>query len=69
MKAGYARVSTKDKTVDLQVDALNKAGCTKVYTEVMNGSRAERAIELVPRYRQSFVVIILGYKPGLKLLA
>jgi hypothetical protein len=27
---GYARVSTKDQTVDLQVDALKKAGCTKV---------------------------------------
>jgi DNA invertase Pin-like site-specific DNA recombinase len=32
MKAGYARVSTKDQTVDLQVDALKKAGCTEVYT-------------------------------------
>jgi DNA invertase Pin-like site-specific DNA recombinase len=40
MKAGYARVSTKDQTVDLQVDTLKRAGCTKVYTEVMNGSRA-----------------------------
>ena len=44
MKAGYARVSTKDRTVELQVDALKKAGCTKVDTEVMNGSRAERPI-------------------------
>jgi Resolvase, N terminal domain len=37
MKAGYARVSTKEQTVDLQVDALKKAGCTKVYTEIMSG--------------------------------
>ena len=44
MKAGYARVSTKDQTVDLQVDALKKAGCTNVYTKVMSGSRAERPI-------------------------
>jgi len=29
MKAGYGRVGTKDQTVDLQVDALKKAGCTK----------------------------------------
>jgi predicted site-specific integrase-resolvase len=44
MKAGYARVSTKDQAVDLQVDALKKAGCTNVYTEVMSGTRAERPI-------------------------
>jgi predicted site-specific integrase-resolvase len=44
MKAGYARVSTKEQTVDLQVDALKKAGCTTVYTEIMSGTRAERPI-------------------------
>jgi len=44
MKAGYARVSTKEQTVDIQVDALKKAGCTKVYTEIMRGIRAERPI-------------------------
>jgi DNA invertase Pin-like site-specific DNA recombinase len=44
MKAGFARVSTKDQTIDLQVDALKRAGCTKIYTEVMSGSRAERPI-------------------------
>jgi Resolvase, N terminal domain len=44
MKAGFARVSTKDQTADLQVDALKKAGCTKVYTEVMSGAHAERPV-------------------------
>jgi DNA invertase Pin-like site-specific DNA recombinase len=28
MKAGYARLSTKEQTFDLQVDALKKAACT-----------------------------------------
>jgi hypothetical protein len=41
MKAGYARVSTKDQTVDLQVDALKRAGCTKVGDREKPG--AERA--------------------------
>jgi DNA invertase Pin-like site-specific DNA recombinase len=44
MKAGHARVSTKDQIVDLQVDALKKAGCTKVYTKVMNGAHAEARV-------------------------
>lgn len=42
MKIGYARVITKYQTVALQVDALKKAGCTKVHTEVMSGSRSDR---------------------------
>ena len=32
MKIGYARVSTKDQTIAMRVDALKKAGCTKVHT-------------------------------------
>ncbi|MBV8072719.1 MAG: recombinase family protein [Acidobacteriaceae bacterium] len=38
------RVSTKDQTLELQVDALKKAGCVKVLTEVMSGAAAERPV-------------------------
>jgi DNA invertase Pin-like site-specific DNA recombinase len=60
MKAGYARVSTKDQGVDLQVDALKKAGCTEVYTEVMSGTRAERPIlsKLLENLRTGDVLVI-----------
>ena len=34
----YLRVSTKDQSLDLQVDALRRAGCTKVYQEVVSGA-------------------------------
>src|SRR5919109_5696052 len=44
MHVGYARVSTKEQTIDLQVDALTQAGCTTVYTEVISGARADRPI-------------------------
>ncbi|WP_404351657.1 recombinase family protein [Sutcliffiella horikoshii] len=42
MKIGYARVSTQDQNLDMQVDALEKAGCDKVYTEKMSGTRDDR---------------------------
>ena len=60
MKAGYARVSTKEQTVDLQVDALKKAGCTKVYTEIVCGARAERSIlgNLLENLRAGDVLVV-----------
>ncbi len=32
-KLGYARVSTRDQNLDLQINALNKAGCTKIFED------------------------------------
>ncbi|EMF8486820.1 recombinase family protein, partial [Proteus mirabilis] len=42
MKIGYARVSTKDQTVDLQLDALKQAGCERIYQEVASGAKTAR---------------------------
>lgn len=39
---GYARVSTQDQNLDLQIEALTKSGCKRVFEEKMSGSRAER---------------------------
>ena len=36
-KIGYARVSTSDQVVDLQVDALRAAGCDEIITETGSG--------------------------------
>ncbi|MEJ2327991.1 MAG: recombinase family protein, partial [Chromatiaceae bacterium] len=44
MRIGYARVSTKEQSFDLQVDALRAAGCEKVYQEVVSGARADRPV-------------------------
>lgn len=42
MKIGYARVSTEDQNLDLQLDALNKFGCDKVFQEKVSGVSKNR---------------------------
>lgn len=42
MLVGYARVSTQEQNLDLQIEALIKAGCKKLFEDKISGSRAER---------------------------
>ena len=42
MLLGYARVSTPDQSIDLQLDALRSAGVERVWTDVASGSRGDR---------------------------
>src|SRR5713101_1353899 len=42
MKIGYARVSTLEQQLDLQLRALKKAGCTKIFREKVSGTSRSR---------------------------
>jgi len=42
MKVGYARVSTADQHLDMQNDALKKAGCDEFYEDIVSGAKAKR---------------------------
>jgi DNA invertase Pin-like site-specific DNA recombinase len=44
MKIGYARVSTREQYMDMQVIALEEAGCQKIYEEKVSGVKADRPI-------------------------
>jgi len=44
MKIGYVRVSTSDQNIDLQIDALEAAGCEKIFKDKgVSGSKRSRA--------------------------
>lgn len=60
MIIGYARVSTRDQNLDLQLDALQKEKCDKIYKEVISGAKSERPIlqEMLNQIRPGDVIVI-----------
>ena len=60
MKIGYARVSTPDQDLGLQLDALRSAGCDTIYQEKITGVKNERTElqKILTQLRSDDVVVI-----------
>jgi DNA invertase Pin-like site-specific DNA recombinase len=60
MKIGYARVSTEDQRLNLQIEVLKRAGCTRIYREKVSGAYRDRPEldRMLDQLRQGDVVIV-----------
>lgn len=60
MRIGYARVSTKEQSLSLQVDALKKAGCDQIHEEIASGAKTSRPVleEIMRNLREGDTLII-----------
>lgn len=60
MKIGYARVSTEDQKLELQLASLRKAGCRKIFQEKISGTRRDRPElnKLLEQLREGDIIIV-----------
>jgi DNA invertase Pin-like site-specific DNA recombinase len=60
MLIGYARVSTDEQSLDLQLDALKRAGCKRIFTDKVSTTRADHPglAEAVSHLRERDVLVI-----------
>lgn len=60
MKIGYARVSTLDQNLSLQIDALKDAGCGLIYEEKISGKSKDRPelVEMFSKLRKGDIVVV-----------
>ena len=60
MTFGYARISTTQQDEALQLDALNQAGCTRIYTDTASGATQSRPAldELLEHLRPGDTIVV-----------
>lgn len=60
MKIGYARVSTKDQSLNMQTEALKQAGCIQICEEIASGAKTARPVldEIMRNLREGDTLVI-----------
>jgi len=60
MIIGYARISTSEQNFSLQLDALKKAGCEKIFKEAVSGGSSDKKElnEALKRLRQGDTLMV-----------
>ena len=60
MKIGYARVSTKEQNLNLQIEALEKAGCEIIFKETISGATKFRPEldKMIAQFRKGDELIV-----------
>ena len=59
MIVGYARVSTKDQSLESQKNLLKNAGCEQIYTDVASGTKEDRkGLRKMLKYLRKGVTVI-----------
>ena len=59
MKIGYARVSTKDQNLEMQLSALNDYGCERIFQEKQSAVKVRPELEkLLGKLRKGDVVVV-----------
>lgn len=60
MRIGYARVSTLEQNLDLQLQALKKAGCKKIFREKVSGASRERPefMKMLDQLREGDTLVV-----------
>jgi DNA invertase Pin-like site-specific DNA recombinase len=56
MKLGYARVSSKGQSLEIQIDELNKAGVERIYSEKVSGTKLDG--------RDEMAALLITLRPG-----
>lgn len=60
MNIGYARVSTEEQNLNLQIDALTRAGCTQIFRD--------EGLSATAKNRPQFTAALNALKPGDRLV-